>query len=272
MSREHVYGLCTCAVIVFLLFSVFSPCAVSTESSNRYGEEVEFPYPGDDWAWRMIGTEYSHEIDEYGEGVRIAVLDTEIDYNHPELEDKMWEEIGYYFVDDDPDPMDEQDMSDQKVRYYGSGLVNAYRAAGGEVPTPLRDLEVDPSEAALNLSWEEPWSIGSSQLDHYRIYRGTEEDDLEPIEEVGPDQLYYEDCGVENDTTYYSVTAYNEEGESLKTQPVNATLKLEVEGDLPSNLTKWDLPIIPSVIIISGSLLFILFALALYRREKGLDR
>lgn len=38
--------------------------------------------------------------------VRVAVIDSGVDYNHPDLWANMWPGLGYDFVDDDSDPMD----------------------------------------------------------------------------------------------------------------------------------------------------------------------
>ncbi|GEM_PF-5085962 len=44
---------------------------------------------------------------DYGSSrVKVAVIDTGIDYSHPDLWPNMWPSIGYDFVDDDADPMD----------------------------------------------------------------------------------------------------------------------------------------------------------------------
>ncbi|MFW5907348.1 MAG: S8 family serine peptidase [Candidatus Natronoplasma sp.] len=380
----------------------------TVETSNT----AEFPYPGDDWAWSMIGSEYAHQRGEYGEEIVVAVLDTGIDYNHPDLEDKMWEDIGYDFVDDDDDPMDEHghgthvagiiasvapqaelmalrvieeeggdwvdvskaveyarnngadiismsfggqysaftpafelqmerayelddilhvaaagnDDSDEKFypagydsvisvsavnsdrekayysnrgdwieltapgggsekqvfstlpneeygekagtsmacpfvtgaaalrrslkpgesndevrghlqntaidlgneEYYGHGLVNAYRAAGGEIPTPVQNLEADPGDSVVELHWEEPWHNGASPIEGFRVYRADSGEEKELLDEVGPEEYGYEDTDVENGVTYqYTVTAYNAEGESLESEVVSATPRAE---------------------------------------------
>lgn len=395
-------------VVLFLNGSIAFPIVTSEEAEiAETSTTAEFPYPGDDWAWSMIGSEYAHRINETGDGVRIAVLDTGIDYNHLDLEDKMWEDLGYDFVNNDDDPMDEDghgthvagivssvapraelmalkvieeqggnwidlanaidyarnhgadiitmslgaqkttlaplvemrinaayndgillagaagnaddnetfypagydsvisvsavNSTKQKAfysnygdwielaapgggrekqiystlldgsygnmigtsmacpfvtgaaalrlgakpnetiedvrtvmqetaidlgneEYYGHGLVNAYRAAGGEVPTSVQNLEAEPDDSIVNLSWEKPWHEGTSPVDGFRIYRGEYEGEMVMIDDVGPDQHYYEDIGVKNEVTYqYTVTAYNENGEGLESEMVFAT-------------------------------------------------
>ncbi len=94
-------------ISILLLMPILSlNIAQSHEPSHPIQSNSTYPYPGDDWAWKMVGADLAHDLGETGEGVRIAVLDTGIDYTHPDLEDKMWDGIGYDFVNDDEDPMD----------------------------------------------------------------------------------------------------------------------------------------------------------------------
>jgi len=406
MASAKIQKFIVVTVILIISFSFVGLAA--PEVTSESAEIGEFPYPGDPWAWEMIGTQYAHQMDEYGDDVLVAVIDTGIDYNHPDLEDKMWEDIGYDFVNDEEDPMDEDghgthvagivasvapeaelmalkvleerggdwidlaraieyahnngadiitmslgaegsplghlielkinnayddgilltaaagnedddeefypaaydsvmgisavnstkekafysnygdwieiaapgggsdkqvystlldesygnkigtsmatpfvtgvaalrmsaepeennvdvrealhdtaiDLSDEY--YYGHGLVNAYKAAGGEVPTRPKDLTSNVINSAINLTWEEPWDEGLSPVDGYRVYKGESQGDMEVIAEIGPEQLGYEDTEIEEGATYYySVTAFNEEGESFQSVMVERTV------------------------------------------------
>jgi subtilisin len=71
------------------------------------------PLPGDEYAnawgvWRIF-SDVAHGSGNRGAGVRVAVLDTGIDYNHPEFEGNY--QGGYDFVFDDSDPFDDNSRS-----------------------------------------------------------------------------------------------------------------------------------------------------------------
>lgn len=412
----------------FLILFSFFPVVLG---SHNYEAEItesnpEYPYPGDDWAWKMVGAEYAQQISNEGEDVKVAVVDTGIDYSHPDLEDKMWDDIGYDFVDDNDDPMDEHghgthvagiiatvapeaelmalrvieerggdwiDVSravrfarrngadiitmsfggeyslftrafelqierayrwddmlmvgaagnddseeefypagydsvisvsavnsdkekasysnygewieiaapggdtqdrilstlpdgdygekmgtsmaapfvagaaalrmseeseedNEEVRehlqntaielknegFFGHGLINSYRAAGGEVPTPVREIDTTTSHSSIELTWEEPWHYGASPIEGFRIYKGEYGEDMEIVDELSPDSYNYEDAEVESGITYeYQVAPYNEYGESFgkdgiyvtpREIPTQPSLPKEVEAEL----------------------------------------
>ncbi|MBX9975081.1 S8 family serine peptidase [Cytobacillus firmus] len=53
---------------------------------------------------RQIGADKLHEKNINGKGIKVGVIDTGIDYNHPDLKDAY--KGGYDFVDNDSDPME----------------------------------------------------------------------------------------------------------------------------------------------------------------------
>ncbi|MBC8468184.1 MAG: S8 family peptidase [Planctomycetes bacterium] len=65
------------------------------------------------WGVKHIGVGTVHESGNTGAGVKVAIIDTGIDYTHPDLDDNCTDENddgiidGYDFVNDDDDPMDD---------------------------------------------------------------------------------------------------------------------------------------------------------------------
>ena len=59
----------------------------------------------DSWGVKRIGAGLVHDSLNKGAGVKVAIIDSGIDYNHPDLNSNYWG--GYDFVNDDSDPMDD---------------------------------------------------------------------------------------------------------------------------------------------------------------------
>ncbi|MGM0508667.1 MAG: S8 family serine peptidase [Fusobacteriota bacterium] len=58
------------------------------------------------WGVPATETEKAWDITE-GEDIIVAVVDSGVDYNHPDLKDNIWSGIGYDFSDNDNNPMDD---------------------------------------------------------------------------------------------------------------------------------------------------------------------
>lgn len=69
---------------------------IAQASTSEYSES---------WVLGDIGAEPVHNSNYTGRGVKIALLDTGIDYNHPELAPNY--RGGYDFINNDSDPMDD---------------------------------------------------------------------------------------------------------------------------------------------------------------------
>jgi subtilisin len=69
---------------------------IAQASTSEYSES---------WALQDIGAEPVHSSNHTGRGIKIALLDTGIDYNHPELAPSY--KGGYDFINNDSDPMDD---------------------------------------------------------------------------------------------------------------------------------------------------------------------
>lgn len=65
------------------------------------------------WSVKRVGASLLWQLDIDGEGVLVAVIDTGVNYNHPDLEQRMWDGgaefplHGYDFAADENDPQDE---------------------------------------------------------------------------------------------------------------------------------------------------------------------
>ncbi len=57
------------------------------------------------WGVKRIGAGIVHDSGNKGAGVKVAIIDTGIDYTHPDLDANY--KGGYDFVNNDPDPMDD---------------------------------------------------------------------------------------------------------------------------------------------------------------------
>jgi subtilisin len=73
------------------------------------------------WGVERIGAGFIHDTGNKGEGVKIAIIDSGIDYTHPDLAGNYVG--GYDFFNGDPDPMDD----------YGHGTHCSVPALSGTV-------------------------------------------------------------------------------------------------------------------------------------------
>jgi subtilisin family serine protease len=99
-----------------MIYASVPPSAVSDLAQNPTIEFVESDSRieiaqattseySETWALTDIGAEPVHQSNYTGKGIKIALLDTGIDYNHPELAPSY--KGGYDFINDDSDPMDD---------------------------------------------------------------------------------------------------------------------------------------------------------------------
>ena len=86
---------------------VHDPSIEFIESDSQFeitAESTSIEY-GDSWGAKDIGTEPVHSLNHTGKGIKIGLLDTGIDYTHPELATNY--KGGYDFVNNDNSPMDD---------------------------------------------------------------------------------------------------------------------------------------------------------------------
>ena len=89
--------------------------------SSDYLESAEYD---ESWGIEVIGAETVHSSEFTGKGIKVAVLDTGVDYGHPELVSNY--NGGYDFVNDDDDPMD-----DNGHGTHVAGIIAAARDGNG---------------------------------------------------------------------------------------------------------------------------------------------
>ncbi len=83
------------------------------------------------WGVQYIGSQAVHEQNINGTGVKIAILDTGIDYNHPDLINNY--KGGYDFVFNDADPMD--DSTGIAINSHGTHIAGIIAAQNNGIGT-----------------------------------------------------------------------------------------------------------------------------------------
>jgi len=80
--------------------SGFESAEVSEQSQYALNSEYK-----QDWGISHVGADKAHKAQDKGQGIRIAILDTGVNYNHPDLMGAY--AGGYDFINNDNDPMDD---------------------------------------------------------------------------------------------------------------------------------------------------------------------
>src|SRR3972149_1705093 len=104
--------------------------SIKNDSRVRYIEDdVKFNMTVDEysnsWGVQHIGSQLVHNSGFTGTGIKIAVLDTGIDYNHEDLRNNY--KGGYDFVNNDPDPWDDNCLTEARTCHgtHVSGIIAA---------------------------------------------------------------------------------------------------------------------------------------------------
>jgi subtilisin len=100
------------------------------------------------WGILQIGADEVHSFGNIGSNIKVAVIDTGIDYNHPELSEAY--AGGYDFVNDDLDPMDDNGHGTHVAGTIAAAL-NGIGVAGVAPGVELYALKVLDSTGSGNL-------------------------------------------------------------------------------------------------------------------------
>jgi fibronectin type 3 domain-containing protein len=99
-------------------------------------------------------------------------------------------------------------------------------AVRGTAPSAPRNLTATATKSGIALTWLAPSSTGGTPITGYRVYRGTTMGTGTLYVAYGPDAIGMTDTSVRKRTTYwYTVTAVNALGESVRSSEVTATAK-----------------------------------------------
>jgi subtilisin family serine protease len=108
------------------VLAIYSDVTVQTEPSIEPSSEAEGKGMADERSFLKV--DQLHKEGYTGKGVKVAVLDTGIDYNHPDLKDAY--KGGYDFVQNDSDPM-ETTYTDWETAGKPGGNAAAYMTSHG---------------------------------------------------------------------------------------------------------------------------------------------
>jgi minor extracellular serine protease Vpr len=94
-----IHGIIFCALVIIVVFSLFS-------QKIQHEPDLEVLL---DKSSRYVGVDHPHSLNFKGDGIKVAVIDTGVDYNHPDLfgfgsNGKVIG--GYDFVENDDSPLD----------------------------------------------------------------------------------------------------------------------------------------------------------------------
>ncbi len=97
LADEKAYRAITSAISVIDISNTFSLPSVSRKTGKRAASDL--------WNLEGIGAHDAQEIAS-GENVKVTIIDTGVDYKHPEISGSFGDVKGYDFVRNSRDPMD----------------------------------------------------------------------------------------------------------------------------------------------------------------------
>jgi len=114
---------------------------------HALGEPGDEYYPLE-WHLRRTGARWAYLAD-FANPVTVAVIDTGVRYDHPDLAERLWDgaEGAYDFVDGDTDPTDPGDTHNPTIGSHGThvtGIITA-RSGANTLPPDCYDDEGNPT-------------------------------------------------------------------------------------------------------------------------------
>jgi len=143
------------------------------------------------------------------------------------------------------------DDGDQMVSYYDNENKVLKYAARLTLPSKPQDLQTSSDDEDVHLTWSHPSDTGGSEIEQYKIYRGTSSGELKPLVIISGSSTQHTDTTVSVGESYhYKISVVNDVGEGENTSKVNQEVytlpsspsDLEAEkGKGQINLT-WNIP------------------------------
>jgi parallel beta-helix repeat protein len=120
-----------------------------------YALEVQGIVPNDplfaqQWSLQNTGVSAAWEFETGSKDIKIAIIDTGIDYNHPDLSNYV--DGGYDWVNDDPDPMDDHGHGSHCAGIAASTMGNGIGIAGISQSSLMAEKVLNESGAGYSSS------------------------------------------------------------------------------------------------------------------------
>ncbi|MFI3312962.1 MAG: S8 family serine peptidase [Eubacteriales bacterium] len=119
----------------------------AVESQSVYND----PYLSYQWAITETGADLTWEaVSQDGASIVVAVVDSGVDYTHEDLENRVLVDLGYDFVNDDDDPMDDNGHGTHVSGIIAAEADNGVGIAGmaGTLDVSILPIKVLNSEGA----------------------------------------------------------------------------------------------------------------------------
>ncbi|WP_457637217.1 S8 family serine peptidase [Oceanithermus sp.] len=131
---------------------------------HALGEPADQYYPLE-WHLRKTGARWAY-LANYANPVTVAVIDTGVRYDHPDLAGRLWGSAdgAYDFVEADPDPTDPDDVNNPSFGSHGTHVTGIITARSGinQLPPSCYDAEGNPicsESGVVGLTWPAPVTV-----------------------------------------------------------------------------------------------------------------